>query len=572
MAMNEYRLRKLLRDRVGLEESEIASLGHEAAKSESDLEDVVVRRGILSRSRLYEMLAEELNLPYVDLNSYRFDAEVLAMISAELCRKHQFVPLFRVNDRLSIATARPDDIAALDELHRTAKMEISPVVADPEAIRTVISQRYQPEPSSALDAAAVVCEADVALRFIEAEQTRRCLEDLASEAPVVRFVNSLLEQAVAERASDVHIEPNEHELRVRSRVDGLLRETGRFPTRLHAAVVSRVKILAGMDISDRRRPQDGRFDFRVASRELDVRVSTFPTIWGENIVMRLLDKSASTLRLTELGLDEATASRFERVLRQPHGIILVTGPTGSGKTTTLYSMLTELNSEERNIITLEDPVEYRLPRIRQCQVSPKAGVTFASGLRSILRQDPDVILVGEIRDAETAEIAFQSALTGHLVLSTLHTNDAASTLTRLLDMNLEPFLVSSSILAVLAQRLCRRVCQQCREEYRPAVELTTRLRLNPEVRLVRGRGCSACSGRGYRGRLGIFELLTMNPAIRQMIMTRQSAEEIREQAVKQGMRTLREDALAKAQSGLTTVEEVLRVTQDCEIASTLSSP
>jgi general secretion pathway protein E len=315
-----------------------------------------------------------------------------------------------------------------------------------------------------------------------------------------------------------------------------------------------------MDISDKRRAQDGRFDFSWHGRQVDVRVSTFPTIYGENLVMRLLDKTSRQLKLSDLGMTPDTAAQLETVIRQPHGIILVTGPTGSGKTTTLYAVLAALNTIEKNIITLEDPVEYHLPMVRQCQISPKAGITFASGLRSILRQDPDLLLVGEIRDAETAEIAFQAALTGHLVLSTLHTNDAAGALTRMIDMNVEPFLISSSVLAILAQRLVRRVCDRCRTSYTPAAEVLTRLGIAAGTKFARGAGCPACSMRGFRGRAGIYELLLISTETRRMVMDKRSSEEIKARALTEGMKTLRDDAVAKALAGLTTPEEVLRVT------------
>jgi type II secretory ATPase GspE/PulE/Tfp pilus assembly ATPase PilB-like protein len=435
-------------------------------------------------------------------------------------------------------------------------------VAAPNAIQEALLRHYGHSPDPGLDAAVVELEADEAVRFIEAEERSKSAEQLAGEAPVVRFVNTITEQALADRASDIHIEPDEDRFRIRVRIDGLMRSAGEFPLRLHVAVASRIKILAGMDISDRRRPQDGGFDIRRNGRSIDVRVSTFPTVHGENTVMRLLDKSLGSLRLSELGLTPDMAAALERVIRQPHGIVLVTGPTGSGKSTTLYSALTMLNSDERNIITLEDPVEYRLPLVRQCQVNPKAGITFASGLRSILRQDPDIIMVGEIRDAETAEIAFQAALTGHLVLSTLHTNDAAGALTRMLDMNVEPFLISSSVIAVLAQRLVRRICERCSARAETESAVLTRLGLPAGSVFTRGTGCPACAGRGYRGRMGIYELLTVTPEVRRMVMERRSSEEVKGQAVKEGMLTLRQDGLTKVHAGTTTPEEVLRVTAD----------
>ncbi|MEO0077999.1 MAG: ATPase, T2SS/T4P/T4SS family [candidate division WOR-3 bacterium] len=560
--MNELQLSRILRRHAGLDDAALADLNHEAVKTDSSLEQVVLRRKLVTREQLYEHFARELNVPYIDLANFMVDPELLKLIPEDVARRVRAVPLFQVDGSLTVAMANPDDIGALDELRRIIDLEINPALADPEAIDEILNHHCHAGQGAVMECVLTELEADEALHFIEAESADKTLEQLASEAPVVRLVNSMLEQAAREHASDIHVEPDEDTLRVRMRVDGLLRETGSWPAKLHQAVVSRIKILAGMDISDKRRPQDGRFDIAFGGRQLDTRVSTFPTVYGENVVIRLLDKAGQHIGLSDLGMAPETMSRFETVFRQPHGIILVTGPTGSGKTTTLYSVLAVLNSAEKNIVTLEDPVEYRLPLIRQCQVNPKAGVTFAGGLRAILRQDPDIILVGEIRDGETAEIAFQAALTGHLVLSTLHTNDAASALTRMIDMHLEPFLISSSVVGILAQRLVRRVCERCTETYVPDAAVLQRLGIEPGTRFTHGRGCPACGSRGFRGRMGIYELLLMTPEIQRMVMERRSAEEIKVLALRQGMVPMREDALAKARKGLTTPEEVLRVTQD----------
>ncbi|MBM3314916.1 type II/IV secretion system protein, partial [candidate division WOR-3 bacterium] len=444
------------------------------------------------------------------------------------------------------------------------KLDVNYALATPEAVTAALDHHYPDPRGEAIGDAVVELEADEALRYLAAEEAEKSLEELAGEAPVVRFVNSLLVHAVAERASDIHVEPEAAGLRIRTRVDGLMKQTGHFPAHLHSVVTSRIKILAAMDISEKRRPQDGQFEFIAQHRHIDVRVSSFPTVHGENVVLRLLDRSTGLLAPADLGMAPEVAARFDALIHQPHGIILVTGPTGSGKTTTLYSALSVLNQPSRNIMTLEDPVEYHLPLVRQSQVNPKAGVTFATGLRSILRQDPDIVMVGEIRDRETAEIAFQAALTGHLVLSTLHTNDAAGGLTRLIDMRVEPFLISSSVLAVLAQRLVRRVCDRCVEPGSPDPAVLARLGLDPKGRFVRGRGCPVCSGQGFRGRVGIYELLPVTAAVRTLVMERRSSEETRARALQEGMRTLRDDAVAKVRAGLTTPEEVLRVTQDSQ--------
>ncbi|MBM3331165.1 type II/IV secretion system protein [candidate division WOR-3 bacterium] len=388
---------------------------------------------------------------------------------------------------------------------------------------------------------------------------------MAEDQSAVRFVNDLLARAVAENASDVHIEPQENQVRVRIRVDGMLRDTDRPPLAMGPAITAHIKVLGDLDISEKRMAQDGRFDLRVAARTIDVRLSTFPTIYGESVVLRLLDRAQKPLSLTELGMGAGMATEFEKLFRQPHGILLVTGPTGSGKTTTLNTVLHDIRCEEKNIVTIEDPVEYRLGGIRQCQVNRKAGITFSEGLRSLLRQDPDIIMVGEIRDSETAEIAFQAALTGHLVLSTLHTNDAAGALTRLVDMKVEPFLISSSVLGVLAQRLVRRVCKRCAESYVPPEPILRRLGAQSGAKFKRGVGCPECNDLGYRGRIGIYELLPLDSTIRRMVMENKSADDIKQLAVKMGLVPLREDAAAKARAGLTTAEEVIRVTQDAPV-------
>jgi type II secretory ATPase GspE/PulE/Tfp pilus assembly ATPase PilB-like protein len=388
---------------------------------------------------------------------------------------------------------------------------------------------------------------------------------MLDEKSAVAYVKGLLERAVKEGASDIHIEPEENSVRVRMRVDGLLRDIDHPPVNLYPMVVTHIKVMADLDISEKRKPQDGRLETRIEAKAIDIRLSTFPTIYGEAVVLRLLERTPDPIPLTELGMSPGVATAFETLFRQPHGILLVTGPTGSGKTTTLNTVLHDIKSEEINVITLEDPVEYRQAGLRHCQVNRKAGITFATGLRSILRQDPDVVLVGEIRDGETAQIAFQAALTGHLVLSTLHTNDAPGALPRLIDMEVEPFLVSSSVVAVLAQRLVRKVCKRCAETYIPPEPVLRRLGAKPGTRFKHGVGCSDCADLGYRGRTGVFELLPVDATIRRMVMEGKAAEDIRNMAIKLGMVTLREDAAAKARAGITSPEEVLRVTQDYSV-------
>lgn len=558
--MDEHHLQRLLRSR--LTDAELADLNHEAVKTDASLEEVVLRRGLFTHEQIYQQLAANLSMPYVDLDCYLVDSALIGLLDPERARRLRAVPLFRVDSELTLATDRPDDIRSLDELRRVTGLNVSFALATPEAISAALDRYYGNTHGADISDAVVEIEADEALRYLASKEASKSIEEMAGEAPVVRFVNTLLAQAVADRASDIHVEPEPDALRIRTRVDGLLHVHSSLPIRLHPIVTSRIKILANMDISEKRRPQDGRFEFAADHRQIDVRVSSFPTVHGENLVLRLLDRARGLLAFEQMGIAPEDAKRLRMLIQQPHGIILVTGPTGSGKTTTLYSALRELNTPERNLMTLEDPVEYHLPGVRQSQVNPKAGVTFAAGLRAILRQDPDVIMVGEIRDAETATIAFQAALTGHLVLATLHTNDAASGLTRMLDMNIEPFLISSSVTGILAQRLLRTVCDRCRETYTPEPDLLARLGIESDSGFVRGRGCPACANRGYRGRTGLFELLLLSDDIRRAVMQRRSSEEIKELAVDAGMTTLRGDALAKIRAGITTPDEVLRVTQD----------
>ncbi|HDR00046.1 MAG TPA: type II/IV secretion system protein [candidate division WOR-3 bacterium] len=562
--MTAVAVEKLLRDRLGLNDTLADEVANEARTTGQAVEDVLVRRGLVRRDEFYDLLAGELNVPFIDVSNYTIEPGLLALVPADLARRLRVLPLFNVAGTLTVALTNPTDINVLDELRQALNVEVSPVLADPQALQEAINAWYPARDATSEHRAArlehAVREATDDEALTKDLDDARNLEELASEAPVVRLVNELIEKALAVRASDIHIEPDEDRMHVRIRVDGVLRENEQYPARLHPAVSSRVKILCGLDISEKRRPQDGRFNTRLGDRDVDARVSTFPTVFGENVVIRLLDKTAGPVAVRDLGMAETDAARFESLIARPHGIILVTGPTGSGKTTTLYSALGALNTVDRNIITLEDPVEYRLPLVRHCQINPRAGVTFASGLRAILRQDPDIIMVGEIRDSETAEIAFQAALTGHLVLSTLHTNDAASALTRLADMGVEPFLISSSVLAILAQRLVRRNCEKCGRPEPLPESVRTRLGAEPGEEFVRGPGCSSCSSTGYRGRVGIYELLTLSPDIRDLVMAGRSSEEIKSRALTEGMSTLRSDALDKARTGLTSAEEVLRVT------------
>jgi type IV pilus assembly protein PilB len=455
------------------------------------------------------------------------------------------------------------NVVALDDVRLVTGLELEQVVAAEEDIMAAINRYYTGGVD--LDEAmrqAVTTDVDIAEEKGEDLSVQE-LRTLTEEAPVVRLVNLIISQAIGDGASDIHMEPHRRSVQVRYRVDGLLHDVMTPPKQLQSAIVSRIKIMANLDIAERRVPQDGRIHVVIENKEYDLRVSTLPTVFGEKVVMRILDQSSTRLGLNKLGFTPATLEVWEGMAAKPYGMILVSGPTGSGKTTTLYSTLYKINTTDKNIVTVEDPVEYQLPRVNQVQVNPKAGLNFANGLRSFLRQDPDIIMVGEIRDKETAEIAIQASLTGHLVLSTIHTNDAPSATTRLVDMGVEPFLISSSVLGVLAQRLARTICTNCREAYAPPVEALHRLGLKPEqgeeILFYRGKGCDRCKGSGYKGRYGIFELMPMSEAIRELVLKGVSADQIRAQAVAEGMKTLADDGILKVLEGATTIDELLRV-------------
>lgn len=487
-------------------------------------------------------------VPEVDLSSYEIDATVLDLVPASIAQKHKLLPLFKVGKTLTVAMADPKNIMAIDEVRAAAKMDVSVVKASLQDLEDAISENY-----------GISGVVETVLKDYQPPLGAGVKAAAQIEAPVIKLVDEVISQAIRERASDVHIEPEAKDVRVRYRVDGLLHEELKLPPHMLAPVVSRIKVLATMNIAESRVPQDGRFELAHEGRKVDLRVSTFPSAYGEKVVMRILDKSSMLLKLPEIGFSEENLEKFLKIIHKPHGIILVTGPTGSGKTTTLYSALSEINSKELNIMTVEDPIEYELPGVTQSQVNVKAGLTFATALRSILRQDPDVILIGEIRDMETAGIAIQSALTGHLVFSTLHTNDAPGALTRLLDIGVEPFLISSSVEAVLAQRLVRTVCKKCEEKI-PAPEMLKKE--YPEMKFIyKGKGCKSCRETGFRGRIGIFELLILDEKIREMITEKASSDEIRKYAVSHGMRAMYLDGLEKVKAGITTLDEVLRVTE-----------
>ncbi|MCM8778343.1 MAG: Flp pilus assembly complex ATPase component TadA [Candidatus Omnitrophica bacterium] len=533
----------------------------EAQKLGLSLEDVLIKLGFVGEDIIASKIAEALSLPYVKLSNYNIDQNVIKLVPEEIARRYKLIPLFLLEDTLTLAMANPQNIVALDEIRLKTKLKyIDVVVAGKTEIENAINQYY----AGIGDVKTILEDINIAeLRHVSEDTSPQLLAQIAEETPVVKLVNFLIQEAVKSKASDIHIEPEMNMLRVRYRIDGILYEAYRLPKQVTGLITSRIKILGNLDIAEKRKPQDGRFRINLENREIDIRLSSFPTLYGENLVLRILDRSRVLLRLVDLGFGPNDLEKFNSLIHAPYGIILVTGPTGSGKTTTLYAALSEINSPQINIMTIEDPVEYQIPLLRQTQINPKAGLTFATGLRSILRQDPDVIMVGEIRDLETADIAIQAALTGHLVFSTLHTNDSAGALTRLIDMGIEPFLVSSSVIGIIAQRLIRLICPHCKVEYSPPEAVLKSLNLEPrkEEKFYRGEGCEKCKKTGYSGRKGIFEVLVINEEIRKLIVAKASASVIKQTAISQGMSTLMADGLEKARQGLTALEEVLRLTK-----------
>jgi type IV pilus assembly protein PilB len=510
-----------------------------------------------------------LNTPPVNLSRLRVPEEVMSIVPREMAKANKLVPIARLDGKLFVAMADPTNVLAVDDLKRRVQLEIVAMIATERAVLDTLAGVHGAGNISQT-MMKVAAEAAQGADSIEVQGARREEIDLdrlahdSEDAPVIKIVNLILAQAVKEKASDIHIEPFQNTLKLRYRIDGELIPAESPPKALQLAITSRIKILAGLNIAERRVPQDGRFRIRVLGKEIDLRISILPTAHGEKIVIRILDKASLSGSIEQMGMDADTLSKFKHAMDAPHGMILVTGPNGSGKTTTLYSVLHELNSPEYNIVTVEDPIEYELAGINQVAVRADIGLDFASALRSILRQDPDIVMVGEIRDNETADIAVKAALTGHQVLSTLHTNDAAGAITRLDDMGIEPFLISSSILMTCAQRLVRRVCSNCKEQFVPEPEMVEKLGLNENKEAVfhHGTGCDRCKGRGYLGRAALIEALPVSEAIRRLIIKRASAAVIKNQAVTEGMKTLRMVGVEKALEGVTTLEEVWRVTAE----------
>lgn len=518
---------------------------------------VLVDQGLLTEGQLVAALAEQIGLGFVDLTEAPVDATAVAKVPPAICRRHTVLPIGFDEGKLVVAMADPGNVFALDDIRQLTRMEPQPVVATRDDLIAAIN-RFCRADDELDELSATMSDDDIG-----GEDLGK-LTEVVEDAPIVKYVNLLITQAIQDRASDIHIEPAEHELRIRYRIDGVLHEVMKSPKQIAGGVTSRLKIMSDIDIAERRIPQDGRLSVNHQGKKIDLRVATLPTVWGEKVVMRVLDNSTARLDLQDLGFSESNFTRYKESYVKPYGMILVTGPTGSGKSTTLYSTLNIVSRPEINVITVEDPVEYRLPGINQVQVNVKAGLTFAAALRSILRSDPDVVLIGEIRDHETAQIAVEAALTGHLVLSTLHTNDAPSAITRLTEMGIEPFLVGSALDSVLAQRLARRLCSKCKEEYQPSEEelLSSRfpwLASEPVPTLHRPVGCSSCARTGYKGRLALHEVMTVTEEVEKLAVARASSAEIEKVAHGQGMVSLRDDGWAKVAAGVTSIEEILRV-------------
>jgi type IV pilus assembly protein PilB len=524
----------------------------------------LVKLGFISEDDITSFLSRQYGVPSINLSHFEIDPVVIKLIPSEIAQKHQIIPINRTGNVLTVAMADPSNIFAIDDIKFMTGFKVEPVVAAETSIKNAINKHYD-SAGMVEDIMKNFDDKDVeALREGDDNVNVAELGQAAEDAPVVKLVNLILTDAIKKGASDIHIEPYEKSFRVRYRIDGVLYEVMQPPTRLKAAITSRIKIMSQLDIAERRLPQDGRIKIKMGGREMDYRVSTLPTLFGEKVVLRLLDKGNLQLDMTKLGFEPAALTDFESGILMPYGMVLVTGPTGSGKTTTLYSALNRLNTTETNIMTAEDPVEYNLPGINQVQMKAEIGLNFAVALRSFLRQDPDIIMVGEIRDYETAEIAIKAALTGHLVLSTLHTNDAPGTISRLLNMGVEPFLVAASTNVILAQRLARRVCQSCKEPAPVPPQVLLNIGFSPEdaakITPLKGKGCMTCSETGYKGRVALYEVMLIKENIKEAILQGASVIELRELGRKNGMRTLREAGLQKIREGMTSLEEIMRVT------------
>ncbi len=565
-AQDEY-IVEILRD-VGLVSHEDILRAKEVSKGEQmGLVDALIKMGRVSPKDVSKALASQFNMDMIDLAEYRVPDDIVALVPKHVARRYKIVPVGKHDNTLTVAISDPLDVDTVDSLRYILRMNVEPVIATKTDIEQAITRYYGSADDTVENMLQEITEGEVDFGLPSNKAAQQKLEDVAetdADAPIIKLVGLVIMEAYRNRASDIHIEPLEKRLRVRYRIDGVLQEVDNPPKRLQASIIARLKIMSNMSIAEKRIPQDGRIQIPVMGRTLDLRVSCLPTNHGESIVMRILDKTSLLLGLGDLGFFSDDQETMSKIINMPEGVFLVTGPTGSGKTTTLYGCLNEINKPDRKIITVEDPVEYQLGGINQVQVNADISLTFAAALRSILRQAPNVIMIGEIRDLETANIAVQAALTGHLVFSTLHTNDAPSAVTRIVDMGVKPFLVASAVKAIMAQRLIRKVCPKCRVPYMPTDYEMEVLKLNPDemknATMVRGNGCNECSRTGYRGRMGIYEIFMVDDEIRRLIYEKVPSNVIRTRARELGMRTLREDGVRKIMAGITTPEEVISIT------------
>lgn len=572
----------LLRDNL-ISRNDLSAALEEQLQTGEELSKILVRANLIDQNILGQILSESLEMPIINVQRLKVFHDVLGLIPKDLANKYKILPISLIGEHLTLAMADPLNIFIIDNVKALTGYTINPIIGREEDIAKAIEEHYAQAPQAEEERAETDAEtfADIIkdiqdtgeeLELIkEASTSSGGVEEISEEAPIIRLTDTIIQQSVLAKASDVFIEPLEKSVRIRYRIDGVIREIDRLAKVLHFPIISRIKVISNLDISEHRLPQDGRFKTIISgNKEVDFRVNVLPTAFGEKIVLRVLDQEGTVLDIEKLGFEELALQRIQECAIKPHGMILTCGPTGSGKTTTLYSILKYVDSPEKNIVTVEDPVEYQMPTINQVNVRPQMGLTFTSSLRSILRQDPDIILIGEIRDSETLDIAVKAALTGHLVLSSLHTTTAAGSVVRMMNMGIEPFLICSSVLAILAQRLLRRVCPACREPYLVDAVVAekvglTRLFPGEKYELFRGKGCKKCFNTGYKGRVGITEVLMLSPQIREKILNREGEMKVKEQARIEGMRTMREDGLAKAMQGLTTLEEVLRITAPDEL-------
>ncbi|MNO17575.1 Type II secretion system protein E [compost metagenome] len=551
MAVMKKRLGDLLVENGIISQEQLEEALVEQRKSKRKLGDLLITQGYITEQQLIEVLEFQLGIPHVSLFKYQIDPAITQIIPESMAKRYQVLPFMKEGGKLMVAMADPLDYFAIEDLRMSTGFRIEPAISSRDELTRAIARHYGMRDSMSQMLVELPTQ-------VEIEETEITDED----SPIVRLVNQMIQQAVSLRASDIHVDPGENNLSIRYRIDGTLRTERIIPKQMQGFITARLKIMARLNIAERRLPQDGRIKMQFDYKMVDIRVSSLPTMHGEKIVLRLLDLSTGVKSVDTLGFSEGNAEAFRDMISRPYGILLITGPTGSGKTTTLYSALNQLNMESANIITIEDPVEYQLEGVNQVHVNPAIGLTFAAGLRSILRQDPNIVMVGEIRDTETAGIAVRASLTGHLVLSTLHTNDAVSTISRLRDMGVEPYLIASSLLGVVAQRLVRKICPDCREEHAPTEQESIMLRRHglPDHVIYRGRGCGNCSNTGYRGRIAIHEVLKVNDHLRQLITGAASIEELRQAADEQGMVQLMEDGFLKVSKGITTLQEVMRET------------